>query len=630
MLSIKKSKYTRPGPAGANVATAAALPTSTDGSHLGMDSKVRNSKKAESKVTDGKVSDVMTSESGINMAMPNTQMGSMPVTIDTDPMLVGLMPNNYRILYSLYRDIYYNDPVGGSAVDLMSMLPFGDFSLGGLEDDKILSIYNENVERLGCKTLIPEMAVDQLVLGLHCHSMLYNRDKKVFVDVMPYAPENLGIQTLPFYSQEPVITATFSEQHKAVLEMNPKRLERLMKLVGADVFDKIKAGSVELDPMTTTYIPRKTFADTDMGVSYYRRLLPLYLIEKNLFRGTLVESARRQRGIMHLTLGDGDNWIPSPQDMEFMVDMFLNADTDPLGAIVATRAGVGVEEIRQGGDFWKVTDFSDSVLPQKLRALSISEAFLSGDANYNVNDNSMTVFVDMLRAYREMMTRKFFYEKLFPLVSMINGITVNHKGKIIRTDGLMDSLAPEEALYTLNDGSRLLIPSVSWSKQLKPEGDTAYMDMLQSMTEKGVPVPIRVLAAAGGLNLDELLKQQDDDLATRKRLQEYKQKIDALLPKDDESGDDDMSAEARSFLIPPPLQKTRSSTQSVRGKPALLNREFGDTGELYNVSATGKRSLLTGQKAANEKINRRIARAMKEANVRKRMSNQTVSIKPRG
>ncbi len=629
MLSIKRSKFTKPAMDMTSVSSVASA-GSSDGSNLGSDSRTRVAKKNKEVVDNAsKISNHMTSESGIQTAMPNTQVGSLPVTIDTDPMLVGLMPNNYRILYSLYRDVYYNDPVGGSAVDLMSMLPFGDFSLGGLEDDKILSIYNENVERLGCKTLIPEMSVDYLVLGMHCHSMLYNRDKKMFVDVMPYAPENLNVQTLPFYSQEPVITATFSEQHKAVLEMGGKRLERLKKLVGADVFQKIAAGSVELDPMTTTYIPRKTFSDTDMGVSYYRRLLPLYLIEKNLFRGTLVESARRQRGIMHLTLGDGDNWIPSPQDMEFMVDMFMNADTDPLGAIVATRAGVGVEEIRQGGDFWKVTDFSDSVLPQKLRALGISEAFLSGDANYNVNDNSMTVFVDMLRAYREMMTRKFFYEKLFPLVSMINGITVNARGKVIRSDSLMDSLAPEEALYTLNDGSRLLIPSVSWSKQLKPEGDTAYMDMLQSMTEKGVPVPIRVLAAAGGLNLDELLKQQDDDLTTRKRLQDYKNKIEALLPKDDESGDDDMSAEARDQLIPPPLQNTRSSVQSVRGKTALLNREFGDTGELYNVSATGKKGLLVGQKAANEKINRRIARAMKEANVRKRMANQTISIKPR-
>lgn len=620
MISVKKTKYSRVTAQQPEVATDAHK------SRLGSTSKDRHTVlKAEAKTKDGFVS-----ESGITTSMPNTQVSNMPVTIDTDPMLVGLMPNNYNILYALYRDIYYNDPVGGSAVDLLSSLPFGEFSLGGLEDEKITQRFQENIERLGVRTLIPEMSVDQLVLGMHCHSLLYNKDKRVFVDVMPYSPENLKIQTLPFYSQEPIITASYPENYRSALATDSPRMERLRKLVGNEVFDKIRGGTLELDPMTTVYIPRKTFSDTDMGVSYYRRLLPLYLIEKNLFRGTLVESARRQRGIMHLSLGDGEQWIPSPQDMEFMVDMFMNADTDPLGAIVATRMGVNVEEIRQGGDFWKVTDFSDSVLPQKLRALSISEAFLSGDANYNVNDNSMTVFIDMMRAYREMMTRKFFYEKLFPLISMVNGYTVNAKGKIVVKDNLMDNLEPEEALHLLNDGSRLLIPTVSWSKQLKPEGDSAYMEMLNQMAEKGVPIPIRVLAAAGGLNLDELVKQKDDDLAIRKRLNEYRAELDALAPKgegDGEGDDEDFTGEASSMIPMRAISGIRSATQSRFGKVPLLNREFGDSGEIYDTTPTGKKKLIINQKAANERINRKIVSAMKNANVSKRMSRHTIKPK---
>lgn len=623
MISVKSSKYRKPS------ATVEGVKPAENPKQLG----------STSRKSPPKVEGTMEATAGMSTSMPSTSMSNMPITIDTDPMLVGLMPNNYKVLYSLYRDIYYNDAVGGSAVDLFSSLPFGDFSIGGIEDDRILSSFNENIERLGTKTLIPEMAVDQLVLGMHCHSLLYNKQRKVFVDVMPYSPENLSVQTLPFYSQEPIITATFPEQYKTAISQGGPRLERLRRLIGDTVFDKIKAGVLELDPMSTVYIPRKTFSDTDMGVSYYRRLLPIYLIEKNLYRGTLVESARRQRGIMHLTMGDGDNWIPSPDDMDFMVDLFMNADTDPLGAIIATRAGVGVEEIRQGGDFWKVTDFSDSVLSQKLRALSISEAFLSGDANYNVNDSSMTVFLDTMGAYREMMTRKFFYEKLFPLVSMVNGYTVNKKGKIVIKDGLMDKLDPEEAMYMMNDGSRLLIPTVTWSKQLKPDGDNAYMEMLQSLSDKGVPIPLRIMAASGGLSLDDLLKQKDDDLATRKKLLEYKKAIDALSgPPAGEGGEggdgEDFEAEAsalsddaRSALEGMSTVLGRSAVQHGRGKPSILTREFGDAGELHNTSVTGKKSLLINQKAANEKINRRIARAMAGANVRRRMAKNTVQIK---
>lgn len=632
MISVKKSKL-------ASRVSQELRPSVTTNSEslltLGGSSREMNKKKTTSSTSPANT--LTATASGIATPMENTKIGSLPITIDTDPMLVGLMPNNYKVLYALYRDIYYNDPVGGSAVDLLSSLPFGDFSIGGVENDKVLSKFNENIERLGCKTLMQEMSVDKLVLGMHCNSLLYNKDRRVFVDVMPYSPENLDVQTLPFYSQEPIITASFPDQYRSALSSNSPRIQRLRKLIGDEVFTKIQQGRLELDPMTTVYMPRKTFSDTDMGVSYYRRLLPLYLIEKNLFRGTLVESARRQRGIMHLTIGDNQDWIPSPQEIEFMVDMFMDADTDPLGAIVATKAGVSVEEIRQGGDFWKVTDFTDSVLPQKLRALAISEAFLSGDANYNVNDSSMTVFVEMLRAHREDMTRKFFYEKLFPLVSMVNGYTLSAKGKIVTKEGLMDTLDPEEALFMMNDGSRLLIPSVTWAKQLKPEGDQAYLDMLQAMSDKGVPVPIRVMAAAGGLNLDELVKQQDDDLSIRKKLNEYKDAIAALSPQedggDDEGGDDDdMEAEASSAALrlvgPRAIPGIRNATQARYGKRSVLTRDYEDSGELHNTSPTGKKSLLINQKAANEKINRRIVKAMKGANVKARMT-QTIHPKKR-
>lgn len=642
MITIKRSKY-------AQAARRAKAEASTDPKRLGRnrleteptaDGRTPKSERraakdpAQPRTKVSPSSDMVSTSSGIETSMQGTKIGSMPVTIDTDPMLVGLMPNNYKILYALYRDIYYNDPVGGSAVDLFASLPFGDFSIGGIDDPKIMQTFNENVERIGAKTLIPEMAVDQLVLGMHCSSLLYNKERKMFVDVMPYSPENLNVRTLPFYSQEPIITATFPDHYKQALSVESPRIQRLKKLIGPDVFNKIQQGTLELDPMTTVYIPRKTFSDTDMGVSYYRRLLPLYLIEKNLFRGTLVESARRQRGMLHITMGDGNEWIPSPGEMDYMTNIFSDADMDPLGAIITTRMGISAEEIRPGGDFWKVTDFSDSVLPQKLRALSISEAFLSGDANYNVSDNSMTVFVESLRAFREMMTRKLFYEKFFPLISMVNGYKINSKGKVIIQEGLMDNLDPEDALFMMNDGSRLLIPSISWSKQLKPEGDQAYMDMLQALTDKGVPVPIRVLAAAGGFNLDDLLRQQDDDLKVRERLKEYQDAIKALSGGD-EGEDGDMEAEASAAnvlrLIGPEAMGgvRRGATRRHGGTRSLTARDYGDTGELYSSTATGKKTLLIDQKSANERINRRISRAMAGASVNAKIGRRHLITNPK-
>lgn len=1023
---------------------------------------------------------------------PSSHLSSNAVSIDMEPLLTGLTPQVESAFYRLYRDIYYFDSVAGSAVDLISQVTYSsEFSLGGINNDAISQKYEEVIERLNTRTLLPEMSTDYLVLGVHCSSLLYNKQKKVFADMICHPVESLTITDIPFYSQDPIINVKFGDKVKSAVSGNSPTVNNLRELVGDSILEKIRSGSLDLDPLTTIYIPRKTFSYTEMGTSYFKRILPLYLIEKNLFRGTLVESARRQRGILHLTLGDGDEWIPQVADMEFITDLFMclsggnllhtedglkridsicsregmekdtykevdfflkgadgemcratkwwyrgyaptlkvttdygysvkatedhrvyaltekglvwkklkdlnftdylcvdtsalspkrkplnwgevslhsndnnskssylpkymttnlayvigltlaegnfnkdglrisnsdknvlnkycsclesfgfdayyvkssrqvkgskyningvigtrkqhhygirgtssrlfirylenigvvkkhtfkksipqsilestvecqaaflagmidgdgsleaeqyrlyscsplmlkqvqimlsnmgilsniaqdypflttspyhsqlladkidkhlareslrlpveshnckksgvpltwltaiikdrlvekvhgkgtvflndkntpvliphtyihsnqptlssrwikaicndtfncilytseynsgkyddflemvkiisesaynslmellnakytllkvksikscgkkhlydltisnetkpafisngilvhnSADSDPLGAVVATRTGVQVEEVRSGGDFWKVTDFSDSILPYKLRALGISEAFLSGDANYNVADASMTIFVEMLRAYRDMLTRKFFYDRLFPLISMVNGYTVNAKGRISIREDLKKAESIADGLRRMNDGSKLLIPSVIWAKQLKPEGDSTYLDMLNSMTEKGVPVPLRVLAAAGGLNLDELLRQKDDDLDARKQIQEYTKAISKINPPPAEEG----TGEAAMSAVQLRSNSGNSAVlQATKGKrPSLLSREFNS--ELYNVSKTGKPLPMSAsaQKAKNEKIDRTIAKVMRTNNV---------------
>jgi hypothetical protein len=551
---------------------------------------------------------------------PNTNISGNAITIDVDPMLTGMTPQTESVLHSVYRDIYYNDSVAGSAVDLMSMLPFGEFNLGGFpsvkgDTKKISEIYLETIERLNFRTLIPEIAVDYLVLGEHCSSLLYNREKKIFTDILPHQADDLTVESLPFYSQQPIITVKFPDQLKEILGRDTPRIKRIKEHLGHEIIDKILEGSIELDPLSTIYVPRRTFSRSDRGTSYFRRILPIYLIEKNLFRGTLVESARRQRGILHLSLGDGDQWIPSVQDMEFMTELFMNADSDPIGAIIATRSGVMVEELRQGGDFWKSTDFADSVLSHKLRGLGISEGFLSGDANYDTSGNAITVFLDMIRSFRETMTRKLFYDTLFPLISLINGFTVKN-GRVNINPNLMNQVDSEQALMQMNDGSKLFIPSVHWTKQLKAEGDTAYIDMLDSLTQKGVPVPLRALAAAGGLDLETLIRQQDEDLDIRKRISEYMKKITALnpAPAGGEGGEESESAERALLALASPVRAgSRSAVLGANGARPLLDRDF--TGhEPYAFTKTGKRKHVVNRNTFESKANETIIKAIKNLN----------------
>ena len=577
--------------------------------------------------SDGKM--VSTSAPSMHVASsPNTTVSGNAITIDMEPMLTGLTPHVEKVMYKLYRDIYYNESVAGCAVDLISTLPFSEFSLGGLAAHKgdlrsVHKVYQETLERLNLRTLLPEMSVDYLVLGKHCSSLLYSKEKKSFTDVLPHQPENLEITPLPFYSQDPIITCKFAAEVQALLsKTDSPRIQRIREHLGAAVVDRIAQGEMELDPLSTIFIPRRTFSTSDTGTSYLRRIMPIYLIEKNLYRGTLVESARRQRGIMHLTLGDGDQWNPTVQDLEFITELFMGADSDPLGAIIATRSGIAVEEHRQGGDFWKSTDFNDSVLSHKLRALGISEAFLSGDASYATSDAALSVFIDTIRTFRDMMTRKLFYNKLFPLISLINGFTVKN-GRLTIQDNLISTITSEEALSQLNDNSKLLIPSVHWNKQLKPEGDSTYIDLLQSLTDKGVPVPLRALAAAGGMDLDMLVRQQDEDIDMRKRIAEYRKKISELSPKPEGGEEESMSSASAAavddivrnakFLAlasADPTGKTRSSVLAQRGRVPLLKRDFSHV-EPYKLSKTGKPKPVFNRPAFEQRANEKILKTLR-------------------
>lgn len=550
----------------------------------------------------------------------NTSVTNLPLEVDVDPMLKDIVfgedLEQKKMVMRMYKDIYYNDPIGGSCVDLYSTLPFSDFNLGGIQNEKVMSTFNETLERLNIRTLLPELSIDHQVTGAFCASLLHNKEKNTFVDLITHQAENCKLDPMPFYSQDPLITVAFPESMKTVLNSESPRVKRIREYLGTDIVGQLSNDALELDPISTIFIPRKAFTNST-GVSYYRRILPLYLLEKNLFRGTLVESSRRQRGILHLTLGDGDQWEPTMADMQMAMELFQNADADPLGAVVATRIGISSEEIRQGGDFWKVTDIWDSTMSMKLRALSISESFLSGEATYSNADTSLTVFMEALRAYRDMLTTKLFYNKIFPLVSALNGYTLNAKGKLIVRGNMLDKYDSMHNHDILNDGSRLLIPTVHWSKQLKPEGDQAYMDLLQAMTEKGIPVPMRALAAAGGFNLDAVLADQEDDFAQMRRIGKYQQQMAELKKEFPDSfgqqGGGDSEALASAAMMLNNMAKGGKSAVLNAGTgriPALASRNFGEAFEVAGETHDGKRRWLPNQKRAQERANRKIARQL--------------------
>jgi hypothetical protein len=310
-------------------------------------------------------------------------------------------------------------------------------------------------------------------------------------------------------------------------------------------------------------------------------LLPVYLLEKILYRGTLIEAGKRQRAIRHVTAGD-DVWEPLPEELGALVGLFQQADLDPLGAIVATRQGVSVQEIVQDGDFWKWTDIVEQLNSQKLKALGISETFLSGDASFATAEVNLSVFIENLKAYRDMTTHRIFYRKLFPTIAAVHGFYKDS-----------DQARPNKNItmqQMINDSSKFLIPSVRWHKSLQPNTETDTMEMLNKLEEKGIPVPIRMWAAAGNVDIDDLVDGQSSDAQIREKL--------GMKPKSD-STDREYLEESSLFSAFKPSDTNPNN---------WINRDYGDP-EIVGRTVTGKKKYIHNQKLANQQANAAIAKA---------------------
>lgn len=508
----------------------------------------------------------------------------------------------------IYRDIYYHDPICGSAIDLMSNMPFSDFSLAGSKDSKVYQKYDESVHNMNIKPLLPILSNEYLTQGLFVSTTIFNEADGIFNGIVPQQIDYVEIQPVPIFGRDPLITLMVGEAYKS-LDSSDERMTEYKDLIkpGQDV--------LKPKPEDVIYIPRRALLRDFRGVSILRRVLSTWLLERALYRGTLDQGMKRQRSITHLTAGDQE-WTPTQEEMGQLANMLVSADMDPVGAIFVTRTGVNVSDIRNANDLWKVTDNSDFFTQNKLRSLGISESFISGDASYNSLEQAMSVFIENMRAYREMITYELFYDKTFPRIAQANDYQRRRYG--LETASFSDpnqgelfgsDLAPPMALFherastmTREERNNLFIPKIQWHKRLRPEADQEYLGLLSTLQENGLPIPLRIWAAAGGLDLDSIMNQKSDDLELRSKVKEWMGKIKPVEGAEGGAGPDagfDLSSVISAIKQP----KTNRFTERL----ATLDP---DSVAPHNI-AGGKRHILSkkGEKILNEKIDKKIAAA---------------------
>ncbi len=517
---------------------------------------------------------------GIGMSAGSHNMSTASLwTSQFQYYMSGLIPGEpgYSDTSSLalfYRDCYLYDNVAGSAVDIQSTFPFSDYDLRGLET-KELEIYTDALDQLNINRMFPEISTAYLVDGFFCGSLVFDTRTKRFTDTLIHDALQCNVMPAPFYNMMPEIRVQVGQSTLNFLNSDSPYTKQYKTSLPQSFVDMLQQGGMTLNPVSTMFVARKSLTDRAY-VSFLHRILPMYLIEKTMFRGTLVEAGRRQRAMTHVTAGD-DLWTPTGEELAAIVNQFQAAEFDPLGGWITTRAGVSATDVRPGGDFWKWTDMADTLVPYKLRALGISESFLSGDASYASAESAYSTFLETMNSYRNHMTQSIFYSTLFPLIAVANGLYKDPANKA-------DSNRISDYLLNAKNRANLKIPRVMWHKSLEAQGEENTFEMLEQASEKGVPIPLKNWMAAAQLDSDALLRDLEEDKELRKKLEQYTGK-DTSHEGEDEQGDIELEASMN-------RPTTQSLNAGARNRKAILSRDFGDNGDSYTIGKTGNKKWV--------------------------------------
>jgi hypothetical protein len=569
-----------------------------------------------------------------NQNLPNgAQMTDAPAYLDVGPLLSGFYnttvePHGDDALQIFY-DIFHHDATCGTAVQILSLAPCRDgFSLragaSGLTNQE-LEIFESNCAALNTERNLPRMLMDKFISG-RCANSIIVRDNRI-IDLLTYSPERTVVTHMLAGNIEPVVSAGFGGKFfRNGFASLPVDMQQVYKDIYGDNL-LTTTEPVILRPQTMVLLLNEMHSST-IGVSIYRRVLPYWFYEKNMFRGTLQESIRRHRAIMQIILGD-DTWTPRAEDYEIYTNAVQQAANDPHGAAIATRNGVTINEIMEGGSFWKWDDVAQTTAPFKLRAMGFPETMLQGDSVVEFT-NGMMGALDILITERQQAERKLLREKALPLVAIMNGL---HRSDIPSEVKAMIA-DPEEYETTGNDKTNvaglefftryrsdaaryLKMPTVHWNRKLAPPPDSALFDLYDKMAGYGMPIPIRMLATVGGLDLDDVIYGAKNDVNDREKLKGISDELKKFAPPPEEggfesgmSGTSGYTSVRRTRGVPRGPRMTalaRKANRIAEPRPGSYVQDA--EGNSYRFDHSGKPRLVLQESVMNDRVNGNLLKA---------------------
>jgi len=441
-------------------------------------------------------------------------------------LIEDFLPTDRQTQNKIFRNIMLFDPIAGPAVDYYCDMTFGKYvHLSGLEDSSIIKFYNDAIKASGIESLFPLLLKSFLVFGNYTLHQNWNRKYGYWDGTVIHDPDYVEVKVAPFPGEAPIINLQPNNEWKEWASSQDPRIMEQRKKYDPTMIQLMQSGSpFPLPSEHTLFVPRMAFPTDYYGTSFLTRILPIKIYEKAIMDASISASRRFA----------GPTWIVQvPEDYEAeeiqeIIDNLFAAEEDPIGSKVAVREGVTINQLGAGGsnNFWNISSEWEFIKSVKLAALGITEDFVSGGASYNSMDKSLQIFLERLRAIRY----KFTYDVI--INHMIKQLAKQHK--FFKKPKTEVTHGYRIARKNVPD-SELLIPKVEWDRPLEPTADVEYLELLERLEEKGIPIPKRKYAQVAGYDINETFDTAEAEILDRERLYSIKR---ALIEQAEQLGFD--------------------------------------------------------------------------------------------
>jgi hypothetical protein len=468
---------------------------------------------------------------GIPTSRSQTYTQLTPVTerLERGTVAHDWIPRDTRTLNRVVRLIYLTDAVAGPAIDFYREVPFGPVVLGGIKDENRLRYYYEALDNLKLQRHLPYLAGDLLVVGRLIVHMLMNESKGMWEEMIVHDSDYIMVEPSPILGEEPTIDLMVPPGYQKWAVSPDPRIVKQRSRLDKNLVRLMAAGTtIPLSPENTIFIPRKASANDYTGTSLLMRILPIISIEWAYLNAEVTGLRRRAAPWTIAKMGIEDKWEPSPEEMQAVQDMLVAAEEDPTGAKLILRNGIEIDQVGGHSDLAKWLEQWPVLKEAKLQGLGMNEAFATGEASWSYLESMLSLGMERIRNFRQFIALEVIQEGVLAPLAKYNEFYKRTRAEIdhrIRTT--------KKAVENLD------IPSVEWSRSLQPTADRDYLDILEMLEGKGLPVNLRKWAQAGGYDIDEALEGSKSDLELRKRLADYKKQIDAVSgPTPDQEGEE--------------------------------------------------------------------------------------------